>query len=245
MKSLCCVVPALFACTTVELADREAAFARNDGERVLCGVGVDSDEIGLPEIEAAMEHAKQANEVLVLFAHRPNVSVRPERVLAVLAAAERHELPLVTFPALVDRRDRAGLAFAFDDSYIDDWMSLREGLRDRPVTFFVSNWGDLSHRQISALHELAADGHAIEAHGMGHRDAMLYVDRHGIDDYLADEIDPLLTAMARDGFAPTTFAYPYGSRTSEIDDALLERFSLIRSLTYLDASALATAPCPY
>lgn len=238
------VIAALSACT-VELAEREAAFVRDDGERVLCGVGVDSDDIELPEIEAAMRRARAVNEVLLLFAHHPNVSIRPERVLAVLDTAERLELPFRTFPELVGHRDRAGVAFAFDDFYVDDWYALRAGLRGRPVTFFVSNWADLSRRQIEALHELAGDGHAIEAHGMGHRDAASYVDRHGIDDYLADEIDPLLAAMAEDGFAPTTFAYPYGSRTTELDEALLGRFSLIRSLTYLDASALSTAPCPY
>lgn len=236
---------ALPACHVVELADREAAFVRDDGERVLCGVGVDSDEISLREIEAAMQRAKQANEVLVLFAHHPNVSVQPERVLAVLDAAERADLPLLTFPELATTRDRAGVAFGFDDFYVDDWFALRAGLRGRPVTFFVSNWSEISRDQIQSLHHLQADGHAIEAHGMGHRDAALYVDRHGVADYLADEIDPLIAAMTDDGFAPTTFAYPYGSRTTELDDALLERFSLIRSLTYLDASALATAPCPY
>ncbi len=243
MKSLCCLL--LIACNTVELRDRDAAFVRDDGERVLCGVGVDSDDIELAEIEAAMERATETNTVLVLFAHRPSVSVRPERVLAVLAAAEHTTLPLLTFPELVGRRGRAGVAFAFDDSYVADWMALRDGLRGRPVTFFVSNWSDLSRDDIASLHDLAADGHAIEAHGMGHRDAVLYVDRYGIADYLTREIDPLLAAMHDDGFTPTTFAYPYGSRTTELDDALLERFSLIRSLTYLDASAISTAPCPY
>lgn len=232
-------------CQTVELADREAAFVHDGDERVLCGVGVDGDDIELPEIEHAMQRALATNRVLLLFAHHPSISIDPRRVIDVLDTAARVGLPFITFPELATQRGRAGLSFAFDDNYVDDWMALRDGLRGRPVTFFVSNWDALSADQISALHELAGDGHAIEAHGMGHRDAMLYVDKHGIAEYVAREIDPLLAAMREAGFAPTTFAYPYGTRTTELDDALLERFQLVRSLTYLDASALAEAPCPY
>jgi peptidoglycan/xylan/chitin deacetylase (PgdA/CDA1 family) len=95
------------------------------------------------------------------------------------------------------------------------------------------------------LHALEVEGHAIEAHGMGHRNAAEYVDTYGLAKYLADEIDPLLEQMRRDGFNPTTFAYPYGDRTRALDQALLERFSLLRSLSYLDRSLINTSPCPH
>lgn len=113
------------------------------------------------------------------------------------------------------------------------------------MTFFVSNLGELDASERAMLHALAGEGHAIEAHGMGHRDAAVYVERYGLITYLADEIDPLLAIMQTEGFAPTTFAYPYGDRTSELDRALLERFTLLRSLSYLDRSAINSAPCPH
>ena len=81
-------------------------------------------------------------------------------------------------------------------------------------------------------------------HGECEGNAPAFVDAYGLSAYLAQEIDPMLDAMARDGFNPTTFAYPYGARTTEIDGALLERFALLRSLSYLDRSVSNTAPCP-
>jgi hypothetical protein len=55
---------------------------------------------------------------------------------------------------------------------------------------------------------------------------------HGLDAYLADDIDPALAAMRADGWAPIVFAYPMGHRTAEIDRALLDRegFALLRSV---------------
>jgi peptidoglycan/xylan/chitin deacetylase (PgdA/CDA1 family) len=137
-------------------------------------------------------------------------------------------------------------AAGFDDHFVDDWYALRDVFKAHKarITFFVANYGDLGPARIAKLHKLAADGHAIEAHGMGHRDAAQDVDQHGLSAYLAVEIDPLLKAMNADGFHPTTFAYPFGSRTAELDNALLQRFQLLRSLTYTDKSLINSAPCP-
>lgn len=234
----------LLAACAGDVEDLDAIYATNDGERVLCGLGVDSANISVDALEAGMQRARERDEVMILFAHQPTRTIDPDRVENILAAADRVGLPFVTFPELAGAR-HAGLSFGFDDWYVDNWMSLRDTLRGRPVTFFVSNWHELAPADIETLHALAADGHAIEAHGMGHRDAALYVDRYGLDRYLRDEIDPLVELMRRDGFSPATFAYPYGSRTNEIDRALLSRFALVRSLTYLYAGAVASSPCPY
>jgi peptidoglycan/xylan/chitin deacetylase (PgdA/CDA1 family) len=80
------------------------------------------------------------------------------------------------------------------------------------------------------LHDLAADGHAIEFHGTEHLDARRYVADHGLDAYLADEIDPGLAAMRADGFDPHVFAYPFGAHTAATDRALLDRFTLLRTV---------------
>jgi peptidoglycan/xylan/chitin deacetylase (PgdA/CDA1 family) len=221
-------------------------YAGDGSERVLCGLGVDGEGIALQEIERAMARALDQHEVLILFAHEPGRTITYERVDRVLALAESLALPYVTFPELAVRRDHAGFSLGFDDFSVDAWFGLREILQARRarVTFFVSNFGELDAQQKHMLHLLEADGHAIEAHGVGHRNAPHYVDTHGLSRYLADEIDPLLDMMARDGFNPTTFAYPYGDRTTEIDQALLARFALLRSLSYLDRSISNSAPCP-
>lgn len=231
---------------SVELAHEDSAYARHDGERVLCGVGIDGDALALGDIERGLQRARSAGEVLILFAHDPGRTVTHERLDAILGLAAAADVPLLTFPELATEAPTAGLAFGFDDAYVEAWFALRDVFtahRAR-VTFFVSNYGALDERERDMLHQLASDGHAIEAHGMGHRDAPIYVERYGLGAYLRDEIDPLLEAMRADGFAPTTFAYPYGARTSAIDAALLERFALIRSLTYLDRGPTNAAPCP-
>lgn len=235
----------LVACTR-QIDDADEMYARDDDERVLCGLGVDGEAISLDEIERAMRRALDQREVVILLAHEPGASITYERIDAILALAEKVGLPYVTFPELANRRDRAGFSFGFDDYYVNAWFGLRDILRTHHarVTFFVSNFAEFDEQQRAMLHALEADGNAIEAHGMGHRDAAEFVDAYGLNKYLAQEIDPLLDVMARDGFTPTTFAYPYGNRTTELDDALLERFDLVRSLSYLDRSLINSAPCP-
>ncbi len=237
----------LMACTR-PIDDADETYApRDDEERVLCGLGVDGEAIPLDEIEVAMRRAIAQREVLILLAHEPGESISYERIDGILTLADKLGLPYVTFPELTSDRDRAGFSFGFDDYYVDAWFGLRDILRAHHarVTFFVSNFGEFTEQQRAMLHALEDDGNAIEAHGMGHRDAAEFVDAYGLEKYLADEIDPMLDLMARDGFAPTTFAYPYGNRTSELDEALLERFDLVRSLSYLNRSVINSAPCPH
>lgn len=235
----------LVACAA-DLEDIDAVFTRPSNERVLCGLGVDADDLGIDALERGMQRAAERGEVLDLFAHHPGKTITRERVDAILSAADRQGLPYRTFPELASHAG-PGLAFGFDDFSVEAWWELRDLLEAHGarVTFFVSNYAELDATRRSYLHELAEDGHAIEAHGMGHRDAALYTDAHGLDAYLAVEIDPLLDAMRADGLEPTTFAYPYGSRTRQLDAALLERFTLLRSVTFVDESLINSSPCPY
>lgn len=234
------------ACASDPLDDTDGTFDTWSGQRVLCGLGVDGQTVPLAQIERGVRRAIDRDQVLILFGHDAGRTIPRERVDAILADADRAGLPTLTFPELADATPRAGLVLGFDDYFVDDWYALRDvfAAHHARVTFFVSDYGDLTPAQKDELHALAADGHAIEAHGMGHRDAPDYVDQHGVASYLAVEIDPELAAMRADGFAPTTFAYPYGDRTRELDEALLTRFRLLRSLTYLDRSAINSAPCP-
>jgi peptidoglycan/xylan/chitin deacetylase (PgdA/CDA1 family) len=231
-------------CTT-EIAHADEIYA-DGSERVLCGLSVDGTSPTLDHLEHAMVRAGTRSEAVILFAHEPGRTIAPSRVDAILALAARAGLETFTFPELADRIPRGGLVFAFDDAYVEPWFELRDifARHAARVTFFVSNYAELDQRQRAMLHVLQDEGHAIEAHGMGHRNAPVYVERHGLAAYLSVEVDPLLELLARDGFHPRTFAYPYGDRTSELDHALLDRFDLIRSVTYLDRSVVNSAPCP-
>lgn len=235
------------ACAT-EVDATDAIYVDDQMPRVLCSLGVDGEDITVDQLEVGMHRARGRGQTLLLHAHRPgtgpDATIDPIRIDAILTAADRVGLSTVTFPELPTG---AGLMLSFDDASVDEWFAMRDvfAAHATRATFFVSNFGQLTTEQRAKLRVLADEGHAIEAHGMGHRDAATYADSHGVTRYLADEIDPILDAMAADGFTPTTFAYPYGRRTKQLDDALLERFRLVRSLTYLDKSVLATAPCPY
>jgi len=192
------VLVCLVACTR-EMDGADEIYAEENAERVLCGLGVDGEAISLDEIEHAMVRARERNEVLILFAHHPGVTISYERVDSILGIADRVALPYVTFPEIETQRGRAGLSLGFDDAFVDAWFGLRDMLRARSarVTFYVSNFGELDASQRTELHMLEGDGHAIEAHGMGHRDAAEYVDTYGLSKYLADEIDPMLDASTR------------------------------------------------
>jgi Polysaccharide deacetylase len=247
MLAMVALALAMSACAT-DLTDTDDAYETWAGQRVLCGIGIDGNKIPVRTLEAGMRRARDRGEVLILFAHIPGQTIARDRVDDVLAAADRVGLPYVTFPELADPAmvGKPGLAFGFDDYSVDAWYGLRDLFQAHAarITFFVSNYGDITAAGHAELRALAGDGHAIEAHGMGHRDAADYVDEHGLSAYLADEIDPMLSAMAADGFHPTTFAYPFGDRTQELDIALLHRFQLLRSVTYLDKSLINSAPCP-
>jgi peptidoglycan-N-acetylglucosamine deacetylase len=137
-----------------------------------------------------------------------------------------------------------GLALSFDDTFVASWVELRPlfaqyGAR---ITFFVSRYASLDDAAHAGLHTLAADGHDVEPHTVRHLRAPAYVENHGIDAYLRDELDPSIDVMRADGYEIHAFAYPYGARTSELDAAIAKRVPVIRSVDY--AYALADSPCP-
>jgi hypothetical protein len=49
--------------------------------------------------------------------------------------------------------------------------------------------------------------------------------------YIANEILPQLSLMARDGFFPSTFAYPFGRDLPETTELLKQHFAIVRGTT--------------
>lgn len=236
-------------CAPDSIADTDGAFYSWDDSRVLCGVGID-DRSGneLDSFIEGMSRALERREVLVVFGHEPGVHHEIDKLEAVLSAANELDLPFITFADLVDPDTPRGpgLALTFDDSAVDEWYGIRDLLASygARVTFFVTRFHKLSDERLDMLRDLRSDGHAIEAHGVHHLDAPEYVEQNGIQAYVDDELVPSLEIMRELGFDPHSFAYPFGSRTSALDHAVLEHVQLARSVAWTIASPLVTDPCP-
>lgn len=244
------LIAAASACSD-SIADTDEVYHRWTGQRVLCGVGLD-DRLGVGEddLRGGLQRARDRGEVLVLYAHDIGGNgVAPERLESALQLADELGVPFRTMDELHGEPpdDPAGIAITFDDAFIESWYGARDlfasyGAR---ATFFVTRFHRLDESELDMLHELRAAGHAIESHGVNHLDAAVYADELGVRAYVDDEVVPSLERMREAGFDPTTFAYPFGSRTGALDDAILEHVELVRSLSWLFASTpLVNDPCP-
>jgi len=245
------VLAVLVGCGRDRVVDTDEVFYDWSARRVLCGVGIDNKlDVGLDDLREGMERARDRGEALILYGHRIEPGgVEADRLEAILQLGQEVGLPFLTFPELhqAPPANRAGLVVTFDDAYIENWHSQRDlfaayGAR---VTFFVTRFPRQSDTNVERLHDLYADGHAIESHGAEHFNGPEYAEELGVQAYVDTVVVPSLDSMREHGFAPTTFAYPYGARTGELDDAILEHVDLVRSISWLFArNGLLQDPCP-
>ena len=218
-----------------DLVDREDIFAEPGDQGVTCAASMEWPHIDENVIDAALDRASRDRIVVQLFGHDPGVTVPLDKIEMVLDDADAHGLTWVTYRELAAGVPRvAGIAYSFDDASIEHWHDLRPMLAryHARVTFFVSKYDQLTPAQRALVRDLASDGHDIEYHSTHHENAAEYSRQHGIDAWLADDIEPALAAMSADGFEPIAFAYPYGHRTAATDRALLDRehFRILRSV---------------
>ena len=235
----------------LDLGQVDSAFYDWDGRKVHCAVDIDaSAHVSLDSIMTGLDRARDQGEVLELYTHDPGHTVASDTIEAVLAGAQARGLAFVTFADILagaaPPSGTGGLALSFDDEHIADWyaarpMFQRYGAR---LTFWIAYYDHASATEKAELHELAADGHAIEAHTVMHQRAPAYVEQFGLDTWLSDEVQPSIDWLRQDGYTIDAFAYPYGARTDETDDAVLGRVSIVRSVVYPWDSP-ATSPCPY
>ena len=200
---------------------------------VLCASNIDDKyDVANLEIDGALVHARDTHTTVHFYTHDPGRTVKTRTVEHVLATATALGLPFVTYDALEDADGKGALALSFDDDAVDDWTAMRPMLAryGAHVTFFVTRYLVMSEDKHAQLHQLAADGHDIEYHTVSHQNAVDYVKAHGLDGYLANEIEPALVAMRDDGFATHEFAYPFGAHDAEIDDALAPYFDHVRAI---------------
>jgi hypothetical protein len=215
------------------MADFDDIYTRTGERYVLCASNVDdAHHIASEQIDDAFDRAIADGTTVQLYAHRPGGTVQLTTIEGILAAAAEHGMELTTYDQLSAGVVPGGLALSFDDHSLAEWTALRPmfaryGAR---VTFFISEFLDLTDDEQAQLRQLADDGHDIEYHSTHHLNAVHYAAAHGIDAYVADEIRPALDAMRAAGYPTTVFAYPFGARDDAIDAALAPYFTHLRAI---------------
>jgi peptidoglycan/xylan/chitin deacetylase (PgdA/CDA1 family) len=225
----------------------DEVYYRWDDRRVLCAVGLDTvSGNDVASFDAGLDRALADGSVLILFTHAPGRTVPVDKLEAVVAHAEAIGLPALTFRDLVDGPPRAGYSISYDDADVAAWYATRDMLASHGahVTLFVTRYDRLSDTARAELRELADLGHDVEAHTVDHLRAPAYVEEHGLRAYLDDEALPSIDRLRADGYDPVAYAYPFGARTSEIDDALLDHVQLLRSVSFSTGVPLVADPCP-
>jgi Polysaccharide deacetylase len=241
----------LLAACQHDAAETTNAFYSWDDRTMHCAINLDTyARNGLASIETGLDRAVETGEVLELYAHDPGRTITWAELEAVLAAITARSLPYFTYAELASRSvtPSAGVVLSFDDAAVDSWLAGAD-LYDRygaRMTFFVAYYDHLSPERRESLHELARRGHAIEAHSVNHLRAPLFVERRGLTAYLQEEALPSIDWLRADGFPVTTYAYPYGARTAELDTALADpaggHVTLVRSVSFTWTGV--ADPCP-
>ena len=129
---------------------------------------------------------------------------------------------------------KAGVAISFDDTYVDEWFDADKVLKkyDWKATFCVCRIDSLGTPQIKKLLKLQNEGHEIAGHGYHHYNAVKFVNKYGIDEYIKQEINPMIISMKKKGFNISSFAYPFGERSDQLDQALFGKFKVIRGRAF-------------
>jgi hypothetical protein len=227
----------------------DSAYSKPGDRRAMhCTIDIDSvTQNDLASIDGGLDRAKDRGEVLELFAHDPGATVGWDVIDHVFAGAQARGLSWVTYADFAAGTVPAGggLAFAFDDDHVDHWMDGRTmfakyGAR---LTFFLTRYTRLETSQKEGVAQLSADGHDIEPHSVNHLREPEYVEDYGLDALMNDEVLPSMTVLQDQGFTMSAYAYPFGARTDEIDKAILEHVSVLRSVA-MTWGAPVEAPCP-
>jgi len=204
-----------------------------DDRKVLCSASYDdmSQEAPWGLIEDEIQQAADARRIVMFHAHKPGVTVSIGAIERMLSLADKYGLDYVEFKDLVPGNKRAGIALAFDDNDVEGWLDIRDLLQEHhaQVTFFVCRYALLDDDEHHGIDLLASDGHDIEPHTVNHLHAHEYVKQHGIDQYMTDEVLPSLQVLTDAGYPPTSFAYPFGERSDELDTEILKHVDRVRT----------------
>jgi hypothetical protein len=203
-----------------------------DDRDVLCSDAIDDITGSSQEalVENELEFAHDNQRVALFHAHKPGVTVTYAMIERTLELADQWGLDYVTYDELVAGPKRGGLALAFDDDDVAGWLTLRDtfAAHHARVTFFVTRYYKMDDATLGELETLAADGHDLEPHSVNHQHVPAYLADHGVDGYMTDEALPSMQVLAAAGHPPTSYAYPFGQHTAELDHAVLQHVQRVR-----------------
>lgn len=114
----------------------------------------------------------------------------------------------------------SGILLAFDDYSPDNWLQYFDFFEEYGVhvTFFIA-WDEPTDFCFEALEK----GHDIGFHSIGHTDVTVMSE----EELQRCVIDPI-EVFRKKGIELTSFAYPYGYRTAELDEKLLQYYKIVR-----------------
>lgn len=211
-------------------------FYDGDGRRVHCAVNLDEEaNNSRASIDTALDRAAARGEVVELYAHAPGKAVSLDKLEYTLAGAARRGLRFVRYSEFAAGEGTGpGIALSIDDASVQHWTNARPlfaqyGAR---VTFFVTRYDRMTEVQLAQLRALVDDGHELGAHSVSHYRGPEFVEDHGLDAYVAEEVLPSIRWLRDDGYDVTAFAYPFGARTSETDEAILAHVPILRAVSF-------------
>lgn len=234
------------ACRT-SFGELDGAYYSWDDRTVHCAIEIDDHAGYSPaDIEEGLDRVKLTGEVLEVLVHRPGHTMTWEHFEALLRGTRDRGLPFLTATDMANGPPRAGVAIEYDDAWLDWWVASQDLLAqyDARVTMFVSRYIGLPDYARQQLRDLHAAGHDIEAHSVQHLRGPTFVEEHGLQAYIDQEVVPSIDVLRADGYDVLSFAYPFGMRTAEIDAAILatQRVKTVRAL--IKSNELRADPCP-
>lgn len=130
--------------------------------------------------------------------------------------------------------NKAGVVLSFDDAYVNEWFDADKKLSKYKwkATFCVSKINTLDESEIAKLQKLQSKGHEIAGHGLHHYNAVKFIEKFGIKEYVKQEIEPMLVLMKSYKLHVSSFAYPEGKRSQALDNALFNNFKIIRGRSF-------------
>lgn len=126
----------------------------------------------------------------------------------------------------VHKARQCGIVLAFDDYNAPSWEEHFDlfDQYDAKVTFFVN-----CSEPTDFCYHAAERGHEIGFHTINHVDLKTV----SADEVYAQAIAPM-EVFREKGFELTSFAYPYGSYTEELNELLLQHYRVLRGAYYYE-----------
>lgn len=140
---------------------------------------------------------------------------------------------------------KGGVVITFDDNYVSQWFKADSVLNSYnwKATFCVAYYDNINVDNKQKLKLLQDSGHEIAGHGLNHVNIIDFLVDNSIEDYVDQEILPMLELMEKDSLEVTSFAYPYGWRSESTDSIMLEYFNIVRGVEWGGDHPIADHDC--